>query len=344
MVSCGSSPCPICFETVGDCWTTHKAWYHREDNHSWNNHSRCDAHDICWSCLAKHIEVQVLSEGKCSVRCPGAGCKYHLLRSDIDYAMWGSRAQNDVLTTLDRLNHDSCQERLKEMVFGTFSGKAVDWLLEECQPCPQCFVLSRRETGCNHIVCRCGCDFCFGCGAPSYEGECLCHRLDVDCRRGSVFFAAWLRASQQSTCDWLWENESSVVEEGPSTVMSTLGYWLWMAGADIPIVWDGLVDTPLNSNAQSILPSLKWADYNGNYTDEDIFIDYYSDTSDDEMFLTGDLEQDLSGHLRKEIYSRQTQRMLRQGQRRKAKKANVCKASDDKKADSSTVQANRTLF
>lgn len=127
-------------------------------------------------------------------------------------------------------------------------------------------------------------------------------------------------------------------------MMSTLGFWLWMAGAEIPIVWDGLDDTRPNSNDQSILPSLKWTDYNSNYTAEDIFIDYYSDTSDDEAFLTGEFEQDLSGHLRKEIYSRQTQRMLRQGQRHKARKASGCKASDDKKADSSTVQANRTLF
>merc|ERR1711935_924421 len=104
-----------------------------------------------------------------------------------------------------------------------------------------------------------------------------------------------------------------------------------------PIVWDGLDDTRLNSNVQNILPSLKWADHKSNYTDENMFTHYDYDTSDDEMLLTGELEQDLSGHLRKEVYSRQTQRMLRQGQRRKAKKASGCKASDDKEAESSTV-------
>jgi len=272
------------------------------------------------------------------VRCPGAGCKYHLLRKDIDYAMWGSGVRKDVLTTFDRLSSESCQERLKEMVFGTLSGKAVDWLLEECQPCPQCFVLSRRETGCNHIVCRCGCDFCFGCGAPSNTGECFCHRLEQHCKRGSVFFAAWLRASQRSTCDWLWENITSRMEEGPSRFISTLGFWLWMGGADIPVVWDGLDD---GSN-QTILPSLEWATYKNFYIDDDS--DYADDASDDEMFWTGELEQDLSGHLRKEIHSRQTQRMLRQSQRFKAKKASGCKASAYKDAGSSKVNVNRTLF
>jgi len=271
------------------------------------------------------------------------------LRKDIDYAMWGSGVRKDVLTTFDRLSSESCQERLKEMVFGTFSGEAADWLLEECQPCPECFVLSRRETGCDHIVCRCGCDFCFGCGAPSFTGECFCHRLDADCKRGSVFFAAWLRASQQSTCDWLWENVI-LVEDGPSTVIPTLGFWLWIGGADIPIVWSS-ASTCHGSNNQTVLPSLMWAPTYGDFdTYDDIFdhlvmlTDYDYDTSDDEMFLTGELEQDLSGHLRKEIYSRQRRRMLRQGQHHKAKKLSGFQASDDKEAGSSEIKRNRTSF
>jgi len=111
-----------------------------------------------------------------------------------------------------------------------------------------------------------------------------------------------------------------------------------MGGADIPVVWDGLDD---GSN-QTILPSLEWATYKNFYTDDDS--DYADDASDDEMFWTGELEQDLSGHLRKEIHSRSTQRMLRQSQRFKAKKASGCKASAYKDAGSSKVNVNRTLF
>merc|ERR1712118_250346 len=152
--------------------------------------------------------------------------------------MWGSGVRKDVLTTFDRLSSESCQERLKEMVFGTLSGKAVDWLLEECQPCPQCFVLARRETGCNHIVCRCGCDFCFGCGSPS-TSMCLCEAFHPDSRQGSVYFAGWLRKSYESPCDWLWESDASEDYDSSSELMKTLGFWLWLAGAKIPIVWDG---------------------------------------------------------------------------------------------------------
>lgn len=41
------------------------------------------------------------------------------------------------------------------------------WALESCQACPRCLVIIRKETGCNHIQCRCGAGFCYGCGAPS---------------------------------------------------------------------------------------------------------------------------------------------------------------------------------
>jgi hypothetical protein len=145
-----------------------------------------------------------------------------------------------------------------------------------------------------------------------------------------------------------------VVEEEPSSFIHTLGFWLWIAGADIPVVWGGLDDTCLDNTDRTTLPPLEWVTYKGFYTGEGNFIiytgdydydyDYDHDTSDDEMFLTGELEQDLSGHLRKEIHSRQTPRMLRQGQRRKAQKASGYKASGDKDAGISKVNVNRTLF
>jgi len=137
-----------------------------------------------------------LSEGKSSIRCPGPQCRYHLLQKDAEYAMWGSQSDKEVLEMLSRVRNQSCQDRLKKIVFGTNSGDSASWLLEECQPCPQCFVLCRRETGCNHIVCRCGCDFCFGCGAPSND-MCLCGQLSSASKRGMVFFAAWLRRRTQ---------------------------------------------------------------------------------------------------------------------------------------------------
>lgn len=344
MSSLQSCPCPICFEVVGDSWQTQKAWYHAEDNHSWINSSRCDSHHICWNCLAKHVEIQVLSEGKSSVRCPGVGCRYHLLQKDVEYALWGSSAQDTVLETLARVSSQSCQDRLKEIVSGNLSGRAAQWLLQQCQPCPKCFVLSRRETGCNHIVCRCGCDFCFGCGSPS-EDPCLCGSLSPDCRQGSVFFAAWLRVSRQSPCEWLWEGVANQGEQGPSSFLPTLGFWLWIAGAEIPVVWDGTA-CHQETESTSVLPQLtllEGAQFEHEHYD-DMFYTYSDCDTDLEEIFTGEMEQDLAGHLRKELYSRHTQRSVRRGTQRRAPSR---RASDRRVKDhdrKGQVKANRTLY
>lgn len=32
------------------------------------------------------------------------------------------------------------------------------------QSCPSCHFYVERSLGCNHMVCRCGCHFCYACG------------------------------------------------------------------------------------------------------------------------------------------------------------------------------------
>jgi len=298
-------PCPICFEKVTSSWPTQKAEYTAERNHSWHNGNRCDAHGICWACLAKHIEVQVLSEGKCSIRCPGEGCRYHLLLQDVNYALWDSHAKQQVLDTLAQVSNQSCQDRLKECVFGTVGGESADWVLRECQPCPQCFVLARRETGCNHIVCRCGCDFCFSCGAPNCgheEAGCICGHLEHQSRDGQVFFAAWLRSAYATPCEWLREEDAN---DPTHRFVTTLGFWLWLAGAPIsaPLAWDASTEECAN---QTALPPLKWnrLDYCCSESDripDDFLV---------EVLYGGDM-QDFAGHLRKEVYSLESRRTVR---------------------------------
>eukprot|EP00971_Amphidinium_carterae_P132888 2631513-Amphidinium_carterae.2 len=132
----------------------------------------CDGHGICWSCLQQHIEIQVLSEGKINIRCPGAGCRYHMLQQDIEVAMRGASAAEKVLPVWKQLRDQSCHDRLREAVSADIQDSAARWVLQHSQPCPTCFTLARREVGCNHIVCRCGTAFCFGCGAPDHD-ECI---------------------------------------------------------------------------------------------------------------------------------------------------------------------------
>jgi len=76
---------------------------------------------------------------------------------------------------------------LVEMGFGV-------WAVGSCQACPHCLVIVRKETGCNHIQCRCGGSFCYGCGAPDHPDlskQCLCKSS----RAISNKFCLWLQES-----------------------------------------------------------------------------------------------------------------------------------------------------
>lgn len=46
------------------------------------------------------------------------------------------------------------------------------------QRCPQCRTMVEKVEGCSHIVCRCGCPFCYSCGKKSER--CDCHADDME--------------------------------------------------------------------------------------------------------------------------------------------------------------------
>jgi len=81
-------------------------------------------------------------------------------------AVKGSKRQDVTLTRYSQLRQENCANRLHEIVASGTSNPSQNWILTSCQVCPNCHVIARREDGCNHIVCRCGCHFCFGCGVP----------------------------------------------------------------------------------------------------------------------------------------------------------------------------------
>merc|ERR1712187_1067418 len=114
-----------------------------------------------------------MDEGIWNIRCPGEGCSYRLVEEDISMAVRGSELQDKVLRRYAQLRQQNGDQRLRDMVVPGMSDPSQGWILSECQVCPSCHVLARREDGCTHIVCRCNCHFCFGCGAPynSLNGE-----------------------------------------------------------------------------------------------------------------------------------------------------------------------------
>jgi len=176
--------CPICFETDST-----KMDYASVANESWENSDRCDAHGMCRPCLQRYVEVKVLEEGLWNLRCPGEGCSYRLINDDISAALVDSQRREEALALHSRLRSENFAPRLEEMLASQQAvaadnsmelGSCEAMLLAECQVCPNCSVLVRREGGCTHIACRCGQDFCFGCGGPMTDDgdECCCEERE----------------------------------------------------------------------------------------------------------------------------------------------------------------------
>jgi hypothetical protein len=137
--------------------------------------------------VQRYVEMKVLEDSKWNIRCPGEGCRYHLIDDDINQALKDSVQQHEVLDKRARLRNENFAPRLEELLAArkaasTDCSEAL--LLAECQVCPSCSVLVRREGGCTHIACRCGQDFCFGCGAPFPEEDededdpCICRERE----------------------------------------------------------------------------------------------------------------------------------------------------------------------
>lgn len=251
----------------------------------------------------QHVEIQVLSEGKRNVRCPGVGCKYHLLHLDVVNALQESPVKQEVLDRLHAMNSGSCQDRLKEMFCSSLADRSVKLLVLSSQPCPKCLVLAHRESGCNSIVCRCGCNFCFRCGCPYEEASCICHRLD-NMHTGCVVFAAWLRSECSSPCEWLTETWDA---EDMDFTLETWHLETWYAEAAEEM--DETLVAVETSDADSAWGGDSFMFYGEMYEDMDYYYDHEDiDALCDEKGVDHDC---FDGHVRKEACSVSTCKMLR---------------------------------
>lgn len=177
--------CPVCLEGAP---AGERAEYARVANESWENRQdRCDAHGVCKACLQTYVEVKILDEGLWNIRCPGERCRYRLVDEDVQSALAKSSRSSEAWAKRQQLRKQSFAPRLEEMLQaseaaarGAEIDETLELLLAECQVCPACSVLVRREGGCPAMVCRCSQEFCFCCGAPldDSEDECACDEED----------------------------------------------------------------------------------------------------------------------------------------------------------------------
>lgn len=243
--------------------------YNEVATHSWSNHDRCDAHNICFPCIQRHVEVEILDDGFWNIRCPGANCRYHLLPEDVDKELSASDLTHRAKQVYAELRGQSGSSRLRNALAAAMDDGLDSWTWRECQACPRCHVLAYRSDGCSHLACRCGCHFCFVCGGPhgSMENgdgnEFRCAEYKLDTSRD--YLTAWMcfkndahpalgdlgKAFGASLRKMLrWEKETHLLEEATQAwahhvVRSTadalhvrrtcesLGAALWCAGADV---------------------------------------------------------------------------------------------------------------
>jgi len=225
--------CPICFDTDGS-----KASYEEVQNHSWQNHDRCDAHGICRTCLQRYVEGKIFDAGSWHIRCPGLGCGYHLVDADIATSLCGSLRREEALRRHAMLRGQTCGARLEELgaLASLEPGSCEQLLLEQCQVCPRCFVFARREDGCPHLVCRCGCDYCDGCGGPHADenGEfgCACEgaKVAVTPRFVTSLFGSpgfeGFEATQKKFWRWLKFRSCQLARQIGRKRYSRFGRWL----------------------------------------------------------------------------------------------------------------------
>lgn len=186
-----NDPCPICFE-VPDF--DNEISFEEVQTHSWENADRCDAHGVCRTCLQQYVEMKLMHEGIWNIRCPGEGCRYQLLSEDINNALRDSEQKQHAQYMYEKLRTENCSLRLQSVLKSAVDKEDESWVFKECQACPRCFILARREDGCNHLVCRCGCHFCWMCGGESSweASSCCCEEFKLHHRPRRAYLAAWL--------------------------------------------------------------------------------------------------------------------------------------------------------
>ena len=141
-------------------------------------------HLFCLECVKSWVAARI-SDNTCVVRCPAFGCPCVLYYDDID-----------------RLNAPELSQKYRCLLALSYRGR--DWTQEDsafrawleanAKQCPSCSVLITRSSGCNHVTCTCGVNFCYACGAVI----CACLRSPSPRRRDRSVSpgAGWHRADR----------------------------------------------------------------------------------------------------------------------------------------------------
>lgn len=139
--------------------------------------------DYCKSCLYEYISTKIHdAHSGLNIRCPHPSCTLMMY----PYRIWE-------LTFVSEQDGEKLREKIKELQKKEFRGRLQElfsgktkltpeeelfsnWLKDNTRYCPRCHIIIERSVGCNHLLCCCGFNFCYGCG----EGiqQCQCESLE----------------------------------------------------------------------------------------------------------------------------------------------------------------------
>lgn len=210
-----AATCGICFDPIDV-----RISFRNFSNHSWS-HRRCShLRSFCSDCMRGHVASRI-GENSWNIRCPFVGqnddrCPYVMVEADLLMVL-NRPEDKQLLNQYENLRMADHGEYLREILSSHSSTRSksdsgsdstqldseVDsdsestgfehWAGSSCQACPRCLVVVRKEDGCDHMVCRCGTEFCFRCGGPYSESigpPCVCSAMiDGECAQ----LGFWLR-------------------------------------------------------------------------------------------------------------------------------------------------------
>lgn len=118
-----------------------------------NNMHKC-AVDVCIHCATAHCNV-ALDDGAWNLSC--AGCSRELTEKEVKVIGFTlSRRLQEVRDASRQKHLVDLFDRAPDLLEWAQAGNA--------QVCPNCSKLVQKSSGCAHMTCKCGKEFCYGCG------------------------------------------------------------------------------------------------------------------------------------------------------------------------------------
>ncbi|AES70449.1 putative transcription factor C2H2 family [Medicago truncatula] len=155
--------CDICFDlkTNSDMFQT----------------TKCN-HFYCLDCICKYVTFQInnnLVKVKV-ITCPSPNCSVklkpkqlqHILPKQVTFRWESLIHKSSIPFKLMSYGRKLIQNIELDMKFLELA-KRESW-----KKCPRCSFYVERINGCNHMMCRCGCDFCYNCGSGLRKKMCGC--------------------------------------------------------------------------------------------------------------------------------------------------------------------------